>query len=93
MSNHPKLDEAIKRGEIQQCPHCQAYWVSSLHQHECVGMVRARLVEVEKQRDALADALWSAEDQWGDDYLWEKWGLSKHLTKELKDELTSKAKK
>lgn len=44
-------------------------------------------VELRNQRNALANALWSAEDQWGEDYLWAKWELSKHLTDELKDEL------
>ena len=43
MSEHPILDKAIQRGEIAQCPHCQSYWVASLHRHECIGMIRARL--------------------------------------------------
>jgi hypothetical protein len=43
----PTLDAAIKRGEIAQCPHCHTYWVASLHQHECIGMVRARAERAE----------------------------------------------
>jgi chromosome segregation ATPase len=40
-----------------------------------------------KQRNELANLLWMAEDQWSDDYLWKKWGLSAPLTDELKEEL------
>ena len=32
----------------------------------------------------LAGDLWSAEDQWGSDYLWTKWNLSRLLTPDHK---------
>ena len=51
-----------------------------------------KLNHMRDERDALANDLWSAEDQWGDDYLWKKWGLSKHLTPELKDHLNRETK-
>ena len=53
--------------------------------------LRAKDVEIEalrKQRNELANNLWSAEDQWGDDYLWTKWKLSQHLTEALKKEIS-----
>lgn len=95
MSGHPKLDEAIKRGEIQQCPHCQTYWVASLHQHECVGMVRARLTEVEKQRDALAAALREAIGLWTPTSFYDAiiWHKCKATLSWYEDELTAKEKK
>jgi hypothetical protein len=40
-----------------------------------------------EHRNDLAIDLWSAEDQWGDDYLWSKWKLSLHLTEALKKEI------
>lgn len=45
-----------------------------------VDRLRGELSDACAERDALAEALWSAEDQWGDDYLWDKWELSKPLT-------------
>ena len=48
------------------------------------------IMALKAERDGLAAALWSAEDQWGDDYLWKKWGLSKTLTQERKDALSTK---
>jgi hypothetical protein len=43
--------------------------------------------ELIKQRNDIANCLWSAEDQWGEDYLWTKWELSRALTDEMKDEI------
>ena len=54
--------------------------------------VKAELAKTAQERDELANALWSAEDQWGDDYLWDKWNLSKALTKERKEILSAKGK-
>ena len=54
--------------------------------------LKAELAKASQERDELADALWSAEDQWGDDYLREKWNLSKALTKERKETLSAKGK-
>lgn len=60
MSHHPTLDAAIKRGEIQQCQHCQIYWVASCYHHECPQMLRverdrlaARVKELEHKYEAL----------------------------------------
>ena len=54
--------------------------------------VKAELAKTAQERDELANALWSAEDQWGDDYLWDRWNLSKALTKERKEILSAKGK-
>jgi hypothetical protein len=51
----------------------------------------AELVATRTERDSLADALWAAEDQWGDDYLWDKWDLSKPLTAHRKRALSDAA--
>ena len=49
--------------------------------------LKAELAKCKAERDAFASDLWSAEDQWGTDYLWKKWDLSKHLTDEVKKSL------
>lgn len=54
---------------------------------DTLAEVEAELKELEAHRNKLADSLWCAEDQWGDDYLWNKWNLSEHLTEELKKDL------
>ena len=77
---------------MSTCHYCNER-CHDLDAHECsteaIGVVlddlRRKLEAMTEQRNALADALWSAEDQWGGDYLWKKWGLSRHLTKDLKD--------
>lgn len=60
----------------------------------CAALIKAQKERdaLIKQRDALADSLWAAEDQWGDDFLWQKRRLSDPLTRALKDELTKKVK-
>lgn len=52
-----------------------------------IRILTAELAATRAERDALADALWCAEDQWGEDYLWEKWGLSKALSAHRKKAL------
>ena len=76
------------------CPDCgERYEDGDAHECSTAGMgevldrVRAELSATRAERDALADALWCAEDQWGEDYLWSKWGLSKALTAERKQAL------
>ena len=59
----------------------------TLLESEKADKLQGEIVRLTIQRDNLAHALWSAEDQWGSEHLWEKWGLSKHLTPELKQEL------
>jgi hypothetical protein len=54
-----------------------------------IRKLKEDLDKMRLQRNALANALWCAEDQWGDDSLWKKWELSEHLTEELKKELAS----
>jgi hypothetical protein len=38
-----------------------------------------RIEALESLADALAEDLGSAEEQWGDDYLWQKWNLSESM--------------
>jgi hypothetical protein len=52
--------------------------------------LKLELAKVKEERDALASDLWCAEDQWGTDYLWKKWKLSRLLTDELKQRLLEK---
>lgn len=74
--------------EREKCKSCKLLWTD----HVGVQGTCAALQAERKKVRELAAALWCAEDQWGDEYLWQKWGLSKLLTDELKSELEGKGK-
>jgi len=67
-------------GPLRFCPWCGFDYIETNEQMNSPAKLRIFI-------RGIANDLWCAEDQWGDDYLWKKWDLSKHLTEELKLEL------
>jgi hypothetical protein len=57
-----------------------------------VPALKRRIAELERERNEIASDLWCAEDQWGDDYLWKKWELSRHLTDAIKESVQKQFK-
>lgn len=86
---------------LYNCPKCGCAMedptvVVGQPREQMLAAIRAltyELTATRTERDALADALWCAEDQWGNDYLWSKWGLSKALTQGRKDALLVESRK
>lgn len=59
------------------------------HEYAAAGFralakAREEMARITKERDEALKDLWCAEDQWGEDWLWQKWGLSRLLTEEWK---------
>lgn len=74
---------------MKQCTRCGSYAINESMHGRVVGQ-KSWLCDVCYWRDkaaGLGSALWGAEGQWGDDYIWKKYGFSDELTDQVKDEI------